>query len=603
MGELPSPRGARRKGPLRKAPYLKKNHNRKTLSAPSSGPTTPMVRSGRSPLSQQPTAPTSTSAELRAELKALQIPAMHLLALGNASEHSLATKTRAPEDLVLKVLAKIARRVGGGRQWALDDEAYKELDVWDFPYLSPADREKAIANCRDAFHRLRLEKRAPEWRLLLSPEDREKADMNAAESAHESAAATATAAAAAAAAAATSATTKLAPGARSAVKPPSPPSSSVETYKRPTQKEPAKAAAAGKTASAKPSKQDPLARIINPKGKKKAPAGPAKPKGPVGRPPKNPAAAATRAAKSTTTTAAARQAATGGGANSKIKSAETVDDSDEEVEMEDVKLLSPPKQQLPVKKKSVSPQQRHKLPAKPPPPSSDLDADAVRLNPNQKRTPNPAASKSPAKKPRLSEPTPPSSFSSSSSSSSSSSNGGYTKAAASSTLRSLPSSREAYQRSCSNSPRKPSPLGSSPPISASDPDVGSTSSSPSFMTSNAGTSSTASQSPLDSLSGRGGGGGQKPRYTGAVLSLKRKAPDGLRAPASSVKRQLVSVPDGQTMELARLFKKRYERYARLYREAETTTDVYKKKEAIDRVIGLHRELERLKLQISNSAAH
>ena len=121
------------------------------------------------------------------------------------------------------------------------------------------------------------------------------------------------------------------------------------------------------------------------------------------------------------------------------------------------------------------------------------------------------------------------------------------------------------------------------------------------MTSNAGTSSTASQSPLDSLSGRGGG--QKPRYTGAVLSLKRKAPDGLRAPTSSAKRQLVSVPDGQTMELARLFKKRYARYTRLYREAETTTDVYKKKEAIDRVIGLHRELERLKLQISNSAAH
>ena len=120
------------------------------------------------------------------------------------------------------------------------------------------------------------------------------------------------------------------------------------------------------------------------------------------------------------------------------------------------------------------------------------------------------------------------------------------------------------------------------------------------MTSNAGTSSTASQSPLDSLSGRGG---QKPRYPGAVPPLKRKAPDGLRAPTSSAaRRQLVSVPDGRTMKLARKFKEDYGRYKRLYKEAQTITDVYKKKEAIDRVIGLHHELERLKRRISNYAA-
>jgi RNA polymerase II elongation factor ELL len=145
-------------------------------------------------------------------------------------------------------------------------------------------------------------------------------------------------------------------------------------------------------------------------------------------------------------------------------------------------------------------------------------------------------------------------------------------------------------------------------------DAGSTSSSPSFMTSNAGTS-TASQSPLDSLSGRGG---QRPRYVPpTVSSLKRKAGSALdrddsirssfRPPTSagngitSNKRQLVNLPDGQTMKLARKFKEDYSRYERLYREAQSTTDVSRKKEAIERVLSLHRDLERLKLRISNLA--
>lgn len=575
IGELPQPRNARRNGPLRKAPYLKKQ-NKKSLSTPSSGPTTPMMRSARSPLIPS-SAPTSTSAEARAELDALRIPLIHLLALSAASEHSLTNKTKAPEDLVLKVLPKIAKKVNAGRQWALVDDAYKELDMYDFPYTSPDDREKAIGNCREAFHRLGLEKQAPEWRLLLPPEDREKADLNP-ELVPEP--------------------VKLA-DARPNVKPASesgrsPLLSSVET------KKPAKETTKNtpKTTT-KASKSDPIARIIGGKGKKKAVA-PAKPKGPVGRPPKNPTASG-KAAKPNPQ----KQTVT---MNSRIKSAEVIVDSDEDVEMEDVKL-SPPKQSI---KKSVSPQPRRRIPASKPSSGtvSEIEADGIRLNQNPKRTPASTTAKSPAKKPRISEP---SSVISNSPVRLHPQSNGYGKVQPS-TIKPLPSKETLSQRSSSNSPPKPSPLGSSPPINASDVDAGSTSSSPSFMTSNAGTS-TASQSPLDSLSGRGG---QRPRYVPpTVSSLKRKAgsaPDrddsirsSFRPPTSagngmtSNKRQLVNLPDGQTMKLARKFKEDYSRYERLYREAQSTTDVSRKKEAIERVLSLHRDLERLKLRISNFA--
>jgi hypothetical protein len=133
------------------------------------------------------------------------------------------------------------------------------------------------------------------------------------------------------------------------------------------------------------------------------------------------------------------------------------------------------------------------------------------------------------------------------------------------------------------------------------------------MTSIAATS-TASQSPLDSLSGRS----QKPRYVPpAVSSQKRKAGSALdrddsarngNKPATSAgngvssnKRQLVNLPDGQTMKMARQFKEQYSKYERLYREAQTATDAARKREATEQVLSLHRELERLKFRIAQTA--
>jgi RNA polymerase II elongation factor ELL len=563
-GELPPPKNARRNGQLRKAPYLKKG-NRNALSTTSSGVSTPTAKAARSPLGSTPTS--STSAETQAKLDALRIPLIHLLALGPTSESSLASKTRATGDMCLKVLQRVANKVKAGRQWALMDDIYKELDVWDFPYASSEDRHRAIGNCREAFQKLRLDKQAAEWRQLLSPEDRDRADISP-EQASES----------------------VKPiSARSSVK------AASDSGRSPliTSTEMKRSTTEAPKPVPKAAKSNPITRIISGKGKKKAPAA-VKPKGPIGRPPRNLSNGAKLGKPAT---------AKHGAPNPKIKSAEMIKDSDEEIEMEDV-AMSPHKQ--PATRTVVPPQVR---PVKKPMPknSPDVDVDGIRLQPNAKNTSPSAASKSPVKRPRTSAP-------SSASSNSPAHSNGHARATQS-ISKALGHRDPVPPRSSSNSPPKPSPLGSSPPISALDVDSVSSSSSPSFLTSNAGTS-TASQSPLDSLSGRG----RRPRYVPVAGStLKRKGgpisgrDESTRTghPAATHtgnsvpnKRQNLGTPDSQTMKLARKFKEDYTRYERLHKEAQAMRDSSRRKNAIELVITLHQNLERLKREITSlQAAH
>jgi hypothetical protein len=36
---------------------------------------------------------------------------------------------------VLEGVTEVAEKVKGGRQWALMDDVFKELDAWDFPII------------------------------------------------------------------------------------------------------------------------------------------------------------------------------------------------------------------------------------------------------------------------------------------------------------------------------------------------------------------------------------------------------------------------------------------------------------------------------------
>ncbi|KAF3932862.1 hypothetical protein ABW19_dt0210282 [Dactylella cylindrospora] len=101
----------------------------------------------------------------------LFLPLAHLLALGPEKEQTLAMKTHTDLDKCSGIVIQIANRDNTGR-WALLDEMYKELDVWKFKYPKREMREQAIENAEDAFDRLKLGDDAPEWELLRRPEDR-----------------------------------------------------------------------------------------------------------------------------------------------------------------------------------------------------------------------------------------------------------------------------------------------------------------------------------------------------------------------------------------------------------------------------------------------
>lgn len=148
-------------------------------SAPNRSMTSsPALGGARSPASIPP--PTPTSAPLpqnkdRIRLDALKIPFVHLLAVRAVSTKFLARQTRAsPEDC-----AALAEQYGvknriNPEKFDLKDRAYKDLDVWKFPYPSQEDRQEAIENAISAFDRMRISRTDKLWQTLLPKEERGK---------------------------------------------------------------------------------------------------------------------------------------------------------------------------------------------------------------------------------------------------------------------------------------------------------------------------------------------------------------------------------------------------------------------------------------------
>ncbi|RPB08206.1 hypothetical protein P167DRAFT_555494 [Morchella conica CCBAS932] len=516
---------------------------------------TPLSRGARSP---------ENSAHINAKLEALRIPLIHLLAIGPDSEQNLASKTRVSNEICVRILQKVGNRVG--KQWQLVDDIYKDLDLWDFPYPSSGDRDQAIANCREAFNRLRLSREATEWQMILAPEDRGKVDPNPpppqpVKPSSKSVAAT------------PSITV-------TAENPESKSSSQTSSSKKASGESMARTASSAK--AGKPAPKDAISRIIGKKGKKPtAVKSTPKPKGPIGRPP-----------KSTTTKTNKANMAKEAVVKPKVKSAERVEDSDEDIEMEDAK--QPP---------SVAGSG-----------TSDHDVENSRFKPKKAATQN---IKSPIKKQRRD-------ISGSTGSSSTTAKRKNASVKASSNVSKTPMSRDYIpRRSSSNSPPKPSPLGSSPPINASDIDNTSVASSP-FLASIGGTS-TPGRSPLEPvmIPSRS----NKSKFLPiSSPSLKRKAPalaerDDRGPPSragsskpptsstaaeissySSKKRRNTSSPDEFTLKMAQRFKEDHARYERLYNEVSLITDSIKRKEKLDIVLNMHRELATLKAQITASTS-
>ncbi|KAE8372436.1 hypothetical protein BDV26DRAFT_274098 [Aspergillus bertholletiae] len=154
---------------LEKDRLLKNATNRSVSSSPALG------------VPQSPAPPlTPTSAPLsqnrdRIRLDALKVPFIHLLAVRAVSAKFLALKTRSSiEDCMA-----LARKYGAENRinpekFDLRDKAYRELDIWNFPYPSQEDRQDAIENAISAFDRMRISRTDKQWQMLLPKEERGK---------------------------------------------------------------------------------------------------------------------------------------------------------------------------------------------------------------------------------------------------------------------------------------------------------------------------------------------------------------------------------------------------------------------------------------------
>lgn len=150
----------------------------KTSSANRSLSTSPGLGVSHSPASIPGLTPTSAPATQnkdRIRLDALKVPFIHLLAVRAVSAKFLARVTRASLDDCTALTQKygVENRLNRDK-FDLKDKAYKDLDVWNFPYPSQEDRQEAIENAISAFDRMRISRTDKQWQMLLPKEERGK---------------------------------------------------------------------------------------------------------------------------------------------------------------------------------------------------------------------------------------------------------------------------------------------------------------------------------------------------------------------------------------------------------------------------------------------
>ncbi|PGH01829.1 RNA polymerase II elongation factor ELL [Blastomyces parvus] len=108
-------------------------------------------------------------------LEALRVPLTHLLAVRPVSVRFLAQKTRSSQEDCLALVQKYGVENRLNREkYGLKDKAYKDLDIWEFPYPSEDERQEAIENAISAFDRMRISRTDKLWQMLLPKAERGK---------------------------------------------------------------------------------------------------------------------------------------------------------------------------------------------------------------------------------------------------------------------------------------------------------------------------------------------------------------------------------------------------------------------------------------------
>lgn len=106
-------------------------------------------------------------------LQAIRIPLIHLLAVRPVSEKFLSSQVGCSQQECLDILNKIGRPYTiDPSKWDMSDKAFKDLDIWNFPYPTYEDRQFAIDRAVKAFDRLRLARNDDLWQKLLPQNER-----------------------------------------------------------------------------------------------------------------------------------------------------------------------------------------------------------------------------------------------------------------------------------------------------------------------------------------------------------------------------------------------------------------------------------------------
>lgn len=159
-------RGPTSKIELEKDRFLKTAATRSLTASPTLAPP-------KSPaLTMTPTSAPMLQSRDRARLDALKTPFIHLLAIRPVTAKFMASQTRT----TLGDCTVLAQKFGTPNRiltekFDLRDKIFKDLDVWTFKYSSE-DRNMAIENAISAFDRMRVAKSDPIWQKLLPKEER-----------------------------------------------------------------------------------------------------------------------------------------------------------------------------------------------------------------------------------------------------------------------------------------------------------------------------------------------------------------------------------------------------------------------------------------------
>lgn len=132
-------------------------------------PTSPSLGASRSPL------PSAALIEKSRKIDALKYAIMHILAIRPVSQKYLATTVKCTLEECDEVLQKYGRQARiDASKFDLSDKGFKELDIWNFPYQSDSDRQAAIDRAVSAYDRLRVSREEKIWQMLLPKEERGK---------------------------------------------------------------------------------------------------------------------------------------------------------------------------------------------------------------------------------------------------------------------------------------------------------------------------------------------------------------------------------------------------------------------------------------------